>query len=391
MTEQTQRAGGLAAVGAFLTGGSRAPLLAALLLLAIVVGVYWLAEPQGSATGEILRQAQAAPRSYRVLVTETWTGWTSVGEVRSEVVAWYESAGRWRYEITRTEAPPNEKMRTAAVMASDGTAYWQVHADSNAAFVINLDQLPFRPMPARDLPARLQQQRGCRTFALVGGDTVAGRAVDVFEVGPPTCAGAEPAEAGSRQVQWVDKETLFVLKVETYSAADGQLLGRQAATSVTYDARLDDALFTFQPPPGMHVQDERPFPPERYAEELARLASEAATPLFVPSDIPAGLAPRRPKWGERRDNWMTITYAPPLPTPTSQSFSISQRPAAGSGVTVTMEQTEPVGTGAPDGLQMRFVRDGTAVWLTSKGLTREEFLHVVTSLVAVPRPPAHHP
>ena len=96
MTEQTQPAGSLAAVGAFLTHGSRGPLLAALLLLAIVVGVYWLAEPQGSATGEVLLQAQAAPRAYRVLVTETWTGWTSGGEVRSEVVAWYESADRWR-------------------------------------------------------------------------------------------------------------------------------------------------------------------------------------------------------------------------------------------------------------------------------------------------------
>ena len=170
-----------------------------------------------------------------------------------------------------------------------------------------------------------------------------------------------------------------------------RLLGRQVATSVTYDARLDDALFTFQPPPGMHVQDERPFPPERYAEELARLAAEAATPFFVPSDIPAGLAPRRPEWGERHDNWVTITYAPPRPKPTNQFVSISQRPAAGSGVTVTMEQTEPVGTGELDGLQMRFVRDGTAVWLRSKGLTREEFLHVATSLAAVPRQPAHQP
>jgi MucB/RseB N-terminal domain len=51
---------------------------------------------------------------------------------------------------------------------------------------------------------------------------------------------------------WVDKETFLPLKTEVKDAS-GRVLDRSEVTSVEFGVSMPDTLFSYSPPPGVHV------------------------------------------------------------------------------------------------------------------------------------------
>ena len=87
---------------------------------------------------------------------------------------------------------------------------------------------------------------------LDGEDTVARRPVYRIAIGPPACKSGEPDLDGPRML-WIDKETLFILKQEQYSAAGGAITNSSEVTRISYNEPL--AADLFQPPPAVHIID----------------------------------------------------------------------------------------------------------------------------------------
>jgi outer membrane lipoprotein-sorting protein len=105
-----------------------------------------------------------------------------------------------------------------------------------------------------------------------GEATILGRPAYTLDLGPDLCARnlAEPAwygdvsprgsvVQGGRTLVWVDKQTFFALKRESFGA-DGRLESRDEVTDLAYDAAIPDRTFTFSSQQGDSVEDLRPQP-----------------------------------------------------------------------------------------------------------------------------------
>jgi hypothetical protein len=163
-----------------------------------------------------------------------------------------------------------------------------------------------------------------------------------------TCPSASAAEANGPLTLWLDHETFFVLKAVLRDTADTRVVQTGQVTSIRYNPELTDALFTFTPPPGTDVLDNRPQPSPAAAEfeqQLVALARQADFPLFVPRGVPSGLVPRRPRLEAQLG--LRLEYVPPAEASTDapaqqRGFAIIERRATFAEAASATENAEPV-------------------------------------------------
>jgi len=206
---------------------------------------------------------------------------------------------------------------------------------------------------------------------------------------------------GPRTV-WVDKESYFVLKVVQISGTDGKLLETTEVTSIQYNVAIDPSVFTFTPPAGAKLDDQRPKPVPTQGEfdrQLEALARQADFPLFIPSRVPNGLVPRQPRMDPALG--LEIEYAPLIEAwkdslPTTR---VSEQKATYAMVRRWTEGAESMSIGGTEGWLRRgsrnvdgtgldsaamVLRDGTLVSVSSFTVPPEELLAIAASLRPVP-------
>jgi outer membrane lipoprotein-sorting protein len=89
---------------------------------------------------------------------------------------------------------------------------------------------------------------------------VAGRDAYIIALGiPVTMSNSAPVINGPADV-WIDKETFFMLKTVTRSQESDEVVSSMEVAAIRYNPSLDDALFTFTPPLGVTVSDQRETP-----------------------------------------------------------------------------------------------------------------------------------
>lgn len=191
---------------------------------------------------------------------------------------WVSLPNHWRTEL-RTHTTLGSDVATGA--GSDGDTEWSYQTQGGttatrigALLVGTTVPLPSVTLPAGNVQPGTQIDYGkCYHAKLTGEATILGRSVYVLDLGPNLCAQALPlnpngtaipasrgsAVQGGRTLVWIDKQTFFALKQESYSA-DGTRESRDEVTELAYNAAIPDHTFTFSPQHGDSVVDLRPQP-----------------------------------------------------------------------------------------------------------------------------------
>jgi outer membrane lipoprotein-sorting protein len=396
---------------------------AAVLAVALLGVAVWVARPPPVSAAEIVRKAQAAAadaaasgiRGFeRVEETVTTTDWGLSPSQRAQGVSgvsrsvrhvWFRAPDQWRQELRFTELPGQGPDPAPRVTVADGRTVWYYDGPHNALQISlgqfgGIGQGDYGLYGAGSLDAALRRAGECYRPRLTGEERVAGRPAYVVSMGPTTCPSAAAAEMNGPLTLWLDEETFFVLKAVLRDTADARVVQTRQVTSIRYNPDLPDALFTFTPPPGATVLDNRPRPAPTAAEfdqQLAALARQADFPLFVPRGVPGGLVPREPRLDGQVG--LRLEYVPPEEAATDapaqrRGLSIVQRPATAAALADATEKAEPVSIpagkawlrrGGPNASSAAVVlRDGTLVWVGSLGLAADELVRVAASLEPVP-------
>lgn len=405
----------------------------AVLLAVLAIGVYAVvSRPAPVSALEVLQKAQAsagAPESGGVrsfVLRQTSREWPAtparggVTEIVIDSRRWYGGPGHWRVVSERVlrGADGAELGRQTSLEVADGTDLWRFDSQAN---VVTVDALTGHEDSTGSVSAYgqglaglqelLAQADRCFDPTVTGRETVAGRAVYRIDLGPNRCPIAGAPEFGGRQVLWVDQETAFILRYERYLPGSDKLAESMEVAEVQYNGVLGGDLFTFTPPAGSQVVDNRPKPapgPEEYLRQLVEYAAAADFTLLVPRDVPRGLVPRRPRLDPLGENaWqLMLEYVPPAevdqaPRPIPEALTIVETRATDEAVMLASQGMEPVdvpgadaawlqrGTLNPDGTgtsSVVIVRHGDAlVGLNSMGLTVDELLQVAAALEVVER------
>ncbi len=409
--------------------------LAAAVVLALAVGGYLAAmRPAPVSAEEIVRKAQEAVASPAAAGIKSFVstektvsrpanarmngyeGYRGDEEIRSETKRWYQAPNRWRIEAGGTVIDAQGKELPSRawhwISVGDGHDVWRYDARSNEVAVHQLEVSPSGKTDSFGAESPLGQgtvdpQKALQTSnpnvrpKLQGQETVAGREAYVLAFPPETRSASAPEMNGPRTV-WVDKESYFVLKVVQYSGTDGKLLSTTEVTSVQYNVAIDQTLFTFTPPQGAKVDDQRPKPAptkSQFQQQMESMAKRADFPLFVPGQVPNGLVPRQPRMDASLG--LQLEYAPPAEAD-RDSFAtarIVEQKATYDLVSRWTEGAESATFGNTKGWLRRgfrnvdgtggdsaamLLRDGTLVSISSFTLSPEELAKVAASLEPVP-------
>lgn len=405
---------------------------AAALLLALVGVTLWASRPQPVSAQEILDRAHATAtdvevagvRSFEMVETTVYRGiWTTVGqttpraeETRSERHVWFKAPNHWRYEVT---LPPSSGQRPAPmrrVTVADGQTVWTYDSEQNVA-QITADELGgpgkggiwlygnLNGQSDVALADILKEVRNCYDPIVAGEDLVAGRQTYVVNLGATKCPSASAAETNGPQTIWVDKETFFVLRSEIRDASGQRVISANEVTNIRYDVDLSDEVFTFSPPPGALVHDNRPKPApsgDEFERQIEAVARQADFPVFVPRQVPAGLVPRSPQMDPQAG--LRLEYVPAASAATDapaqrDGLGIFQRRATYASLARSIEKAETVsvssgrgwlrrGVRNPDGTGSNsaviILRDGTLISVASFSVAPEDLVKVAASLESVP-------
>jgi len=266
-------------------------LAAALALITLATGAaWWTQRPQSVSAQAILQEASALSptslssahvQSFHVK-RESSDDITLPNGQRDTVTYsaewWVSLPNHWRTEL-RTHSTLGSDVFTGA--GSDGSAEWS-YQTQNGKTVARIGALPVGttvPLPSVTIPAGnvqpgTQVDYGkCYHAKLMGEATILGRPAYTLDLGPDLCARNLPPNPrgtamsrprgsvvqGGRTLVWVDKQTFFALKRESFGA-DGRLESRDEVTDLAYDAAIPDRTFTFSSQQGDSVEDLRPQP-----------------------------------------------------------------------------------------------------------------------------------
>ena len=408
--------------------------IAVVLVIALVSFYLWMGRPQPVSAQEIVQRAQASVRSptdagvQSFVLTQTQravptsrlkaeSGLKGDEVILSETRRWYQAPNRWRNEFQQAIVTPDSKevSHSTFVLVSDGTDVWQYHSDGNNVIVNRLepdmngkDQISLFGRDIGDLNALFQQASTCFDPKVTGSAIMAGRAAYVIDLGPTKCPSASAAEMNGRQVIWVDKETFFVLKQELHSMDGDQIIMTNEVTQIQYNVPIDPVQFTFTPPAGSTIADNRPKPApttDQFQQQLAQLAKQVEFPIFVPTYLPPGLAPRQPKIDPVMDSLVAISYFP-IDEPDKDStasrmkgLTIQEQRATNSLVAQWTDSADPMAIAGNKGWLRRGVRnadgtgsdsaalvlrDGVLISVSSFTIAPEELVKVAASLQPVP-------
>jgi outer membrane lipoprotein-sorting protein len=418
----------------------RVAIAAVCFFIAIGVSLYALASRTSRVSAqEIIEKAYAAatlPSTGRVqsfVLTETQRsvpanqrlnalgGLNGDEQIVNETKRWYEAPNRWRVEFQQTilAADGSEISHSNSVEVSDGIGIWSYDPVQNTVVVnpydpavIGKDGVSLFGQNTGVLNDLLQQAATCFDPKVTGSASVAGRETYVIDLGPTKCPSASAPEMNGRLVLWVDQETFFVLKQEQYSTDGTQVIMTSEVSQVQYNAALDPSLFTFVPPAGAGISDNRPKSAPvagEYQKQLEQLAGQVDFPIFMPGYLPQGLEPRQPRLNVVQENSVELAYVPAYEVETDtlaegKGILIRQQKATYSLVERWVEGAEPVtvpegegwirrGTHNVDGTGSNsaalLLRDGTLVSISSFGISLDELVKVTASLN--PAPGSHEP
>lgn len=356
-------------------------------------------------------------------------GFSAADVVRSTLTRWYRAPNHWRVQTSGTATPRSRQVGLSAlavpgVFVSDGSTVWDYCQPCHSVQIEPFagqsgpgDLSPFGQdtsgRPAASLSSLLQQARACYTPRRLGDASVAGRPTYVIDLEPARCYSNSAHEDDGRRVIWVDKQTFFTLKSVLYSVYDRTRVFQTATvTRVQYNVALAPATFTYTPPLGVAVLDQRtpaltsPLNAGPYEPGLERLAARAGYPFFVPTEQLAGLALRRPRYSAAAG--LQLIYAPPGASGLSgeSDVVIVERRATQADAALT-PGAQRVLVSVPDSTQtlggwyqpgaggranrLSLVRNGVYVSLSSRLLARDALLALAGSLAALPREPSMPP
>jgi hypothetical protein len=242
-----------------------------------------------------------------------------------------------------------------------------------------------------------------------GRDTkVAGRAAAVAIARPRRdehelhSSGLFRIGAGDEYELAIDRETGMLLRVVVRHR--GEDVSRTEVVELSVNQPIDDALFTFVPPPGEEVQGVD-LPQAEHVRSLSELAQRAPFAVFAP-------APEAPGW--RRDLTL-FRGAPGYPLQATLAFhcghaqfQIAQTPAATPDVIldefVTNDQPEAWHEDVRSGRRLlirqpqhdweptmvRLELDGTGITLSSADLDANALVEVAARLQRVPAQPPRY-
>lgn len=398
---------------------------AAALVLTLIGVAFGAARPQPVSARAIIEKAQAVATnpaaggvaSFDLTETRDSQATDRNGQIiyttQTETHRWYQAPDRYRIEMTHSQtpapgAPPYTATATVTtVIVSDGTATWTVNGNNvgiNTASKAKENAtsgLLVAGGTVNDLNSLLASAQQCFTPTAQGSETIAGRATWVIALGATKCPSLSAPEANNRRVLSVDKETFFVLKDVWYDAAGTHTIATTTITSVQYNTPIDPARFIYTAPPGAIVIDYRPQPApsaNQFTQQLETFATQADFPLFVPRTMSRGMVAQAPRlvYGA-----LTLGYAPPgdpdKDAAILHGISVYERKALAADLK-PLADAEPVQIGALTGWYragkenvgksttngaLFFVRDGTAISLTTFTLTRDELLQIAASFGTV--------
>lgn len=181
------------------------------------------------------------------------------GGATSTIALYFRQPGDFRQEQVSTIAADNgsrtETSRSVSLWDSDDTWGWTPGSsdvvetntspttteESNFAY-------PPRGTSIRSVLATIAPRLATE---LAGEGVVAGRRAYIIDIDPGPCS-TKAADLNGRRRIWLDKETLFLLKSEQYSATDGRVTVSTEVTSIKYNQPLAARLFEL--PPGVTVR-----------------------------------------------------------------------------------------------------------------------------------------
>lgn len=180
-------------------------------------------------------------RSYHATVEEF--SHDPVGDARWRIERWYQAPDQFRQEVDKLEGPPSAASDRTFVQNGD-TAWLYIPAENRV--VISLADPTFG-QPEQVPPGTVYEGF---EVTILGNDIIAGRGARGLQLEPK-----DPETANERRI-WYDRETRMVLVQEEY-APDGTLLQAERVLEVQFNVDLPAEFFTFEPPAGAEVDDQR--------------------------------------------------------------------------------------------------------------------------------------
>jgi Tol biopolymer transport system component/outer membrane lipoprotein-sorting protein len=166
------------------------------------------------------------------------------GDARWRVERWYQAPDRFRQEVDKLEGPPSAAGDRTFVR--NGDTVWLFIPDENRVVISRPADPSFgRPetVPDGALYAGFEEHP-------LGDKMIAGRAARGLRLVP------KDPEAAHEVYIWYDRETGVVLVREEH-APDGTLEQAVRTLEVQFNVDLPANLFTFEPPAGVRVEDQR--------------------------------------------------------------------------------------------------------------------------------------
>ncbi len=256
-----------------------------LLAALVVLSVFLLARPQPVNAQEILDRARSVASNLQAngirsfeMVSETTTaadvpsGIAGIagqpGEIRSQLHTWYQETNLWRYEILFLELPGQKPDPRPRVTVADGKAIWSYDPEQNFLQIHDgvMEGAGKGGGPGLygvngGVGAVLESASQCYDPSLnVEDEIIAGRKTYKISLGPSKCPSVAAAAFNGPQTIWIDQETFFILKLEIRDLKDERVIYTMTVTSIHYNLEIDPKIFTFMPPEGTTIFDNRTNP-----------------------------------------------------------------------------------------------------------------------------------
>jgi outer membrane lipoprotein-sorting protein len=256
-----------------------------LLAALVVLSVFFLARPQPVNAQEILDRTRDVTSNLQAngirsfeMVSETTTASDipngivgtadQTGEIRSQLHTWYQETNLWRYEMRFLALPDREPDPRPSVTVADGKAIWSYDPGQN---FLQIHDGVFGGAGKGGGPGLYGMNGGveavlgsasqCYDPSLVGeGEIIAGRKTHKIFLGPSKCPSVAAAAFNGPQTVWIDRETFFILKREIRDLRNENLIYTMTVTSILYNLEIGPGTFTFTPPEGATILDDRTNP-----------------------------------------------------------------------------------------------------------------------------------
>lgn len=210
----------------------------------------------------------------------------STGESRIETQNPRRLTIRNRTQILQYNAPAGELTRiTFEEVNRTRRNRDRIHRLVDRARDGEIGQVRVSPLPIVPAAGSSGETNTTRAgYRYAGTETVLGRQAHVIRI--------QPVEGTSSRLVnrtvWLDAEWFVTLQVHSVQRVDGERVTRRFRfRNITFDPELSDETFSFDPPPGVTVNETTSLVRSTYD---SRAALEAETDLSVPDpDLPRGL------------------------------------------------------------------------------------------------------